>query len=243
MSYSIHPYAEIFPHSSETDFSALTHDILLNGLLDPIVLYQDQILDGRNRMNACANASVKPHYTIFEGDDEAALKFVISKNLCRRHLDAGQRAMVAARIANIKHGQNRYTFDESPAGDSTKMASVAAKLDVGKRSVERARKVVASGDDVVIAAVDSGQLPVATAERIVQLPKEERAAAIAEAKAPKRRAKTPPEPTPEPEVDPMDTDEGVELLGAFISAADDLRRRFGVDVLDAQWAKWRRSVK
>jgi hypothetical protein len=83
----------------------------------------------------------------------------------------------------------------------------------------------------------------ATAERIAELPKAERATAIADAKTPKRQAKPPPEPTPEPEVDPMDTDEGVELLGAFISAADDLRRRFGVDVLDAQWAKWRRSVK
>ncbi len=240
MSYPLHPYAEIFPLMGEEDFTALTRDILMNGLLEPIVVYKEQILDGRNRINACANASVKPRFTFFEGDDEAALKFVFGKNYCRRHLDASQRAMIAARIANLKHGQNQHTIEECSAEHST-ISEAAEKLNVGQSSVRRARKVVASGDEDLIAAVDSGQLPVATAERIAELPKAERAPAIAEAKAPKRRAKPPPEP--EPEVDPMDTDEGVELLGAFISAADDLRRRFGVDVLDAQWAKWRRSVK
>jgi hypothetical protein len=72
------------------------------------------------------------------GDDPLA--FVISANLRRRHLSESQRAMVAAKLATLKRGDNQH----SPIGE-TSQATAAELLNVGKRSVERARKVIDHG--------------------------------------------------------------------------------------------------
>jgi hypothetical protein len=54
-------------------------------------------LDGRNRLPACEAAGVEPRFEDFEGDDAGALALVISLNVQRRDMTAGQRAIVAAR--------------------------------------------------------------------------------------------------------------------------------------------------
>ena len=49
----VHPYAELFPLMQHPDFDALCGHIATNGLQEEIVLYEGQILDGRNRYLAC----------------------------------------------------------------------------------------------------------------------------------------------------------------------------------------------
>ena len=65
----------------------------------------------------------------------------LSKNLRRRHLDASQRAMVAARLANLPHGTNQWSRQLATPTQS----NAAELLNVGKRSVERAREVLDEG--------------------------------------------------------------------------------------------------
>jgi ParB-like chromosome segregation protein Spo0J len=66
-------------------------------LPQPVVRYQGQVLDGRNRLLACKKAGVDPTFTDHEGDDASALALVISLNAQRRDLTTAQRAIVAAR--------------------------------------------------------------------------------------------------------------------------------------------------
>lgn len=91
-----HEIANIFPMMTDAEFEQLKDDIVLNGQLDPVILYEGKILDGRNRWKVCTELGLVINYEQYQGDNP--LSFVISKNLHRRHLSAGQRAMIATDI-------------------------------------------------------------------------------------------------------------------------------------------------
>ncbi len=86
----------------------------------PIVLYQNQILDGRHRYEACKRARVTPRFERYTGNKP--FEYCVSSNIKRRHLDAGQRAEIAAKFATLKHGGDRKT-PNSGVGTSATYAS------------------------------------------------------------------------------------------------------------------------
>lgn len=90
-----HEIAKLFPLMSEEEIAELAEDIRANGLREPIVLYKNQILDGRNRYRACLKAEVEPQFTDYGGAEDRLLEYVISKNLRRRHLTVIQIALLA----------------------------------------------------------------------------------------------------------------------------------------------------
>ena len=49
--YEFHQYCNLLPDMPETEFAELTADIQSNGLINPIILYENQILvlDGKHR--------------------------------------------------------------------------------------------------------------------------------------------------------------------------------------------------
>ena len=67
-----HPICLLIPSADEDELQNLTDDIRAHGLLDPIVLFEGMILDGRNRAAACERAGVAPRYVRFAGDREDA---------------------------------------------------------------------------------------------------------------------------------------------------------------------------
>jgi len=88
-----HPVADIFPMMDEPEYEALKQDIMEHGLLEPVWLYEDQILDGRNRWLACQQLEKEAKTREYKGKDPVA--FVVSMNLKRRHLNSGQKATAA----------------------------------------------------------------------------------------------------------------------------------------------------
>jgi ParB-like chromosome segregation protein Spo0J len=101
----IHPLANIFPMLRKRQRAALAEDIGERGLLHPIVLHDDMILDGRNRYEACLEVGVEPRFDVYEGDDP--LGHVMALNSFRRHLNDGARQLAAAQLANISRGGDR----------------------------------------------------------------------------------------------------------------------------------------
>jgi N6-adenosine-specific RNA methylase IME4 len=83
--------------------------------------------------------------------------------------------MVAARIANLTHGGNR---SKVPIGALSDQAA-ATTLNVGERSVERAKTVQRTAAPEIIEAVDRGHLAVSVAAEIASQPVERQAEIVA----------------------------------------------------------------
>jgi len=95
MSYETHPAAELFPMLSQDELQSLADDIRARGQLDPIVLLDDKVLDGRNRFEACRMAGVEPKFEPIVLNGTSPTEWVLSKNLRRRQLTKSQAAAVA----------------------------------------------------------------------------------------------------------------------------------------------------
>ena len=90
-----------------------------------------------------------------------------SANLRRRHLSESQRAMIAARIANMSEG--RPTKETLPNG-RVSQAAAASLLNVGERTVARAVTVQHQGVPELLEAVEADIIAVSTAAEVATLP-------------------------------------------------------------------------
>lgn len=163
--YETHPAADIFPMLDGPDLDALAEDIRAHGLRNPVIVIGSKVLDGRNRLAACDRLGIEATFRQYEGDDPVA--FVLSENLHRRHLNESQRAMVAARIATLRHGGDRRST-KAPIG-GLKQSDAASQLNVGERNVQRAREVIEKATPEVVQAVESGKLAVSAAAELTKL--------------------------------------------------------------------------
>jgi hypothetical protein len=159
----VHPACEAFPLLPPDELEALADNIRASGLRDPITVTPDfLLLDGKNRCAACAMAGVIPTYTVYSGDP---VEYVVSRNLARRHMDESQRAMIAARLANLKVGDNQHAGGSANLPTLISQTAAAEKLKVSVSSVGHARAVLNSGDRKLIAAVDNREIRVSAAAK------------------------------------------------------------------------------
>jgi hypothetical protein len=165
---SWHWAADIFPLMDETDYNELKADIAQNGLREEIVIYQGQILDGRNRYRACVESGVVPRFREHKGDHP--VEFVVSLNLLRRHLNTSQRAVIAAELADLKQGGERSKAQNC----ALTHAQAAERLSVSPRQVDKASALL-NAEEGGRAATDlmtqvrSGKMSLNKAEQIVRL--------------------------------------------------------------------------
>lgn len=107
-----HPYADAWPLMVGDELDELTEDIATQGLLQPIILLDGLILDGRNRYAACLGAGVPPVFEDYTGDDP--LSFVQSANGARRHQSKGSKAASWAlmMLTAEKRQDGRWSYRE-----------------------------------------------------------------------------------------------------------------------------------
>ena len=88
------------------------------------------------------------------GNSSSPAAYVVSKNLHRRHLSNKQRALIAARIANIQRGQVGVGREKPdlgiPASESAELLNVSVSL------VFDAKTLLAIGAPEEIEAVENG---------------------------------------------------------------------------------------
>jgi len=183
MNREFHEVASLFPLLSGYAFSDLVLDIRHCGLLDPIMVdAEGRILDGRNRYRACLAAGVEPRFFEWKGDC-SLIELSLRLNLRRRHLNESQRAMVGARLAKMVENvalerKSRHSANLHSDQRWTSSGCAANRVNVSRRLVSYAIKVLKEACDELIGEVDSGDLAVSAACLLTRLPRQEQVEAV-----------------------------------------------------------------
>jgi len=160
----VHPAAKRFPLMEEDRLAALADDIEKNGLFEPIVVTADGTLlvDGRNRLKACKKVNVQPDVRRLASTmtDVEVIDFIVGKNMERRDLGSGQRAILAVQLkrdilaAEAKQRQgnrNDLTNIGSSSGQSEpKRVSkqIADQFHIGNGTVAQAISVIDNSEEL-----------------------------------------------------------------------------------------------
>lgn len=135
----VHPAAEAFPMLLPDELAALAEDIAEKGLFDAIMLDSEgkQLVDGRNRLAACRIAAVEPRFERLAPDIDVR-GYIVSKNITRRDLTKGQKALALALIypETEKGGRGRKSVAKTSA------ISGGFSMDM----VDRARQIIRHAD-------------------------------------------------------------------------------------------------
>jgi hypothetical protein len=163
MDYQLHPLCTLFPRIEGKEFELLKTDIQQNGLREPIVLHDGFILDGGNRYRACIETDTLVRFVDYDGDNLAA--YVLSKNLHRRHLSAGQQAAIVASAQSWSEAQthggdrksrvnvNSWSSTAERATESGSSVSTQKKADAVVKANPELGRQVAQGKVSLEAAV------------------------------------------------------------------------------------------
>ena len=89
---AMHTYCLWFPALDATDYENLGDSIQSQGLVEPIVLLNGEVFDGRHRLKACLERDVTPRFLNFEDFPSRIepIEWVLAKNQYRRHLNPEQ---------------------------------------------------------------------------------------------------------------------------------------------------------
>ena len=169
--YPIHPAASLFPMLGATEMASLAADIAARGLLNPIVLANGAVLDGRNRLVACHISRIDPRFEEWRDPGCGPTAWVISQNLHRRHLNESQRAMIADSLATL--GDGVRADRQGSSIDAPTQDKAAELLKVGRAQVQRARKVREQAAPETVKAIENGEKTITAALREIKEEKRE----------------------------------------------------------------------
>jgi hypothetical protein len=137
----VHPAAELFPMMSEAELKTLGEDIKKNGLRTRVAVIGDELLDGRNRLDAMEkvglgfeiekvsvlawNPDCKVHGPL--GFDPYA--YVISANIHRRHLKPKQKRKLIADLLKATPEKSDRKIAETAKASPTTVGKVRAEME------------------------------------------------------------------------------------------------------------------
>lgn len=176
MKYEIqlHPLCTLFPPMANSEFAELKADLAKNGLQKAIVRYEGKILDGAHRYRACVSLDIEPLWLDVEGTYEHAVSFVLSANLHRRHLSAGQRAAIVALatnwVATAQAGDNQHPIadEDGRSANLSRPKTIADRQQQSgvSRQTQKDADKIAKADPELVRQVAAGEktLPKAVEE-------------------------------------------------------------------------------
>jgi hypothetical protein len=138
---TVHPAAELFPMTSDTELDELAGDIAKHGLQEPIVWFNGQLLDGRRRLAAIARipdqhrreelqarVADPQHGKILTGSIDPRA-YVISANVHRRHLTAEQKRKLIEDLIKANPGGSDRQIAAEVGSNRTTAGAVRRELE------------------------------------------------------------------------------------------------------------------
>ena len=192
----VHPHAELIPAPTPAQYNAIVDDIRQNGIIEPIKLYNGQVLDGRTRLRAAQDLGLAEVPVAFVDQNVNTKSYSISANIWRRHLtqdqialflneayvdDAGkllplaERKQVAEEL-NVKVVQNAENISNTN------------KIVIPASTASNARKVIEQGTPDLVEAVRAGDIGLKEAKKIASEEPELQDEVVAEVKQGTRQA-------------------------------------------------------
>ena len=161
---------------------------------------------GRHKHAAAIIAEVVPSFKIFEGKNAFAY---VAKKIHRQHLNEAQRAVIAAKLADLPRGGdrgNQHTGGKAPAGALPTQSQAgkapagaliptgeqaAQQLNVSPRAVDRAKAIEQQGTPQLKQALADGVVTLTKAADLAKLPAADQNDAVRELRKPKKPGKKP----------------------------------------------------
>ena len=164
LALEVHPLGKLFSGIVGSSYRSLKTDIAEQGMTDAIVLHEGKILDGKVRHQICRELILGNSFT---GDiavqtlpaGVAPLRYLISRNLQRRHLNESQRAIIGVRILTGTGKEFKGRTDEQ----------VAELFNISQRQAIAAKQVIDKGAPEIVRLVEEGVIRVNTARNLIAL--------------------------------------------------------------------------
>lgn len=187
-----HPLAKLVPLMADDALNALVKDIRVNGLRQPIFLYEGMVLEGLDRLRACERAGVKPRFKKFKGSEHDAVAFVGIQYLTGRQSTIAQKAALGVFLLPQEKALARTRMLAGKSNHPQRVVEGKIKRKLGEATVIAARRVGVSCETVRQAAHIAQTAPdvfeamvtglfstFADARRLALLPIEQRTEAFA----------------------------------------------------------------
>lgn len=137
-----HSYSEAWKRLDDGKFKELKESIRDIGLIQPIVLFKDKILDGRHRYEACLEVEVDPEFIDFEGTDDQAVKVCHAANALGRSKSKSEIAAAAVFLHKLnsnfvyKNGTKKKSRNKKGKGNA--LENLASEHGVSSSLIEQA---------------------------------------------------------------------------------------------------------
>lgn len=182
--FPLHPACAIFRRWSDEEYRQATESLSDIGQMEPIEIYEGQVIDGANRQAAIWDAGRGSEIRWRDITNELVLKsitpeqYALAKNINRRHLNKSERAVMVARLLAsqlppksdpgepVKKQPKRIKPKETKKVADV-VAKVAEEAKVSESTAKLAVQVVASGNQEVIDAVERGDFSLGAAREIL----------------------------------------------------------------------------
>ncbi len=143
--------AGLVPMASANEQDALTSDIAEKGQLDPLVLWQGKIVDGRCRQLACMQLGIDPKVKHLDWSmTEADVVGVVKSLNTRRNLTQTQKVIAACRVS-LKPG-------------AKKIADVASTWGIGDKILKNARFIAKERPEFIQPLFDGYSVKITSAD-------------------------------------------------------------------------------